>query len=473
MKQFMDKDFLLHTETAKNLYYNYADMTKIPVLDYHCHLNPKEIWEDRRFDNIAQVWLGGDHYKWRQMRTNGVDEFYITGGASDWEKFQKWAETLPKLIGNPLYHWSHLELRYYFGYQGHLNPDTAEEVWNLCNEKLRTPEFSAQNLIKGSNVKLIVTTDDPVDTLEYHTKLKEDDEFGVAVLPAWRPDKAVNIEKEEFLAYIGKLSTVSGVKIEDFLSLKEALRKRMKYFAEHGCSVSDHALEYVMYAPADEMTVDTILRRRLTGGNVSTEESRQYKTALIFFLAEEYAKNRWVMQIHYGCKRDNNTRMYQNLGPDTGFDCIAGHAPASELADFLNALASADALPKMILYSLNPTDNAMIGTVIGCFQGGGVRNRIQQGSAWWFNDHYEGMRSQLVSLANLSVLGNFVGMLTDSRSFLSYTRHDYFRRILCDLIGGWVENGEYPQDEKLLSEHVKGISYNNAVEYFGFDLEMV
>ncbi len=471
MKEFMGKDFLLDTDVAKELYEKFADMKKIPVLDYHCHINPQEIYEDRQFDNIAQVWLGGDHYKWRQMRTNGVDEKYITGDASDREKFQKWAETMPKLIGNPLYHWSHLELRYYFGYQGNLNKDTAEEVWNLCNEKLRSSDFSVRNLIRMSNVKLICTTDDPVDDLGWHKKIKEDSSFDVQVLPAWRPDKACNIEKPDFAEYIKKLSEVSGVAITDFASLMTALSKRLDYFAENGCNVSDHGLNYVTYAPASTEEIDGILKKALAGETVSEFEDRQYKTAFMTGMAKEYCKRDWVMQLHYGCKRDNNAYMYEKIGPDTGFDCINNYAPAAELADYLNALSATNEVPKTIIYSLNPMDDAVIGTIIGCFQGGGVKNRIQQGSAWWFNDHYTGMVNQLKSLANLSCLGNFVGMLTDSRSFLSYTRHDYFRRIMCQLIGGWVENGEFPYDEKILGEIIKGISYNNAVEYFGFELE--
>ena len=473
MKAFMDKGFLLSTETAKHLYENYADMSKIPVLDYHCHLNPQEIWEDRQFENIAQVWLGGDHYKWRQMRTNGVDEKYITGDATDREKFQKWAETLPKLIGNPLYHWSHLELRYYFGYQGNLNGDTAEEVWNLCNEKLQSPEFSARNLIKMSNVTLVATTDDPADTLEYHQKIKADESFDVQVLPAWRPEKAMGIDKPDFAAYIEKLSAVSGVEITDFASLKEALVKRLDHFVANGCCISDHSLDYVMYHPASDETIDAILKKKLSGENVTREEYLQYQTAFMLFVAKEYNKRNWVMQLHYGVKRNNNTAMFEKLGADTGFDCIGTSAPMGELADFLNALALTNEVPKTIIYSLNPIDDAAIGTIIGCFQGGGVKNRIQQGSAWWFNDNYSGMKNQMISLANLSALGNFIGMLTDSRSFLSYTRHDYFRRILCQMIGEWVENGEYPNEEKLLAEIIKGISYNNSVNYFGFDLETV
>ncbi|MCI8981876.1 MAG: glucuronate isomerase [Hungatella sp.] len=468
MKQFMDKDFLLSTDMAKQLYHDYA--AKMPILDYHCHINPQEIAEDRKFDNITQVWLGGDHYKWRQMRSNGVEEKYITGDATDREKFQKWAETLEKLIGNPLYHWSHLELQKYFGYTGHLNGDTAEEVWNLCNEKLHQDSMTVRNIIRQSNVTLICTTDDPVDTLEWHEKIAADDSFEVQVLPAWRPDKAMNVEKPDFAAYMAKLSDVSGVAVKDFASLKEALKNRMGYFADHKCCVSDHALEYVMYVPAADEELDAILAKGLSGQAVTKEEELKYKTAFMLFVAKEYNRMGWVMQLHYGCKRDNNAYMYQQLGADTGFDCINNYAPSAQMADFLNALSATNEIPKTIIYSLNPNDNASIGTILGCFQGPGVSGRIQQGSAWWFNDHKAGMTEQMTSLANLGCLGNFIGMLTDSRSFLSYTRHEYFRRIMCELIGGWVDNGEYPADMKALKNIVEGISYNNAVKYFGFDL---
>lgn len=468
MKPFMDKDFLLSTETAQKLYHNYAEV--MPILDYHCHLNPQEIAEDRHFENITEVWLGGDHYKWRQMRSNGVEEYYITGDAPAREKFQKWAETLEKLIGNPLYHWSHLELQRYFGYTGHLCADTAEEVWNLCNEKLAQPDMSARELIKRSGVTLVCTTDDPVDSLEWHEKIKADETFDVQVLPAWRPDKAANIEKPTFPDYVAKLSEVSGVSIKSFADLKKAIVNRMEYFNERGCSVSDHGLDYVMYAPASDEEIEEIFAKRLSGGEVSACETAKYKTAFMIFVGKEYHRLNWVMQLHYGCKRDNNGLMFSKLGPDTGFDCISNYTPADQLADFLNALVSTDELPKTILYSLNPVDNAAIGTIIGCFQDCAAIGKIQQGSAWWFNDNKTGMIEQMTSLANLGILSNFVGMLTDSRSFLSYPRHEYFRRILCELIGGWVENGEYPDDEKALEKIIKGISYNNAVRYFGFNL---
>ena len=466
MKAFMDKDFLLETETAQKLYHEYA--AKMPILDYHCHINPQEIAEDRKFENITQVWLGGDHYKWRQMRSNGVEEKYITGDASDREKFQKWAETLEKAIVNPLYHWSHLELQRYFGYYGALNGETAEEVWNLCNAKLQEDGMSARNLIRQSNVTLVCTTDDPVDSLEWHEKIAADESFEVQVLPAWRPDKAMNLEKTDYLEYLKKLEVVSGVKIDSFASLIEALRIRMDYFAEHGCSVSDHGLEYVMYAPASEEEIEAIFAKRLRGEAVSRADELQFKTAYMVALGREYHKKNWVMQLHYGVKRDNNGMIFGKLGPDAGIDCINNYAPSSEMADYLNALAITDELPKTILYSLNPTDNAAIGTIIGCFQSEEARGKIQQGSAWWFNDNKQGMIEQMTSLANLGLLGNFIGMLTDSRSFLSYTRHEYFRRIMCNLIGGWVENGEYPADEKVLGRMVQDISYNNAVRYFGF-----
>ena len=470
MKAFMDKDFLLSSDMAKELYHDFAE--HMPILDYHCHINPQEIYEDRRFDNITQVWLGGDHYKWRQMRSNGIDEKYVTGDSTDWEKFKAWAETMPKLIGNPLYHWSHLELRKYFGYQGFLNSDTAEEVWNLCNAKLQEDSMTVRSLIKQSNVTLNCTTDDPVDTLEWHKKIAEDDTFDVQVLPAWRPDKAMNVEKPTFAAYMAQLSQVSGVQITDFASLKEALKNRMEFFTSMGCCVSDHALEYVMYVPADEDEIDSILAKGLKGEAVTKEEELKFKTAFMLFAAREYTRMGWIMQIHYGCKRDNNAYMFEQIGPDTGFDCINNYAPSAQMADFLNALSASNEIPKTILYSLNPNDNASIGTIIGCFQDK-FPCKIQQGSAWWFNDHKAGMTEQMTSLANLGCLGNFIGMLTDSRSFLSYTRHEYFRRILCELIGGWVENGEYPADMKALEDIIKGICYNNSVKYFGFNLDIV
>lgn len=468
MKQFMDENFLLKSPTAQVLFHNYAK--KMPVLDYHCHINPKEIAEDRQFENITQVWLGGDHYKWRFMRSCGIEEKYITGDASDKEKFMKWAEVLGKAIGNPLFHWSHLELQRYFDYHGVLNKNTAEEVWELCNKKLADSDMSVRNLIKKSNVTLICTTDDPIDSLEYHKAIKEDSSFDVQVLPAWRPDKAMNLEKSDYLDYLTKLSDVSGIKIDSFASLKKALINRMDYFKENGCSVADHGLEYVMYSEASDAQIEDIFRKRLNSEKITRAEEMQFKTAFMLFVNREYHKLNWVSQLHYGCKRDNNSLMFGKIGADTGFDCIGDQAPASEMANFLNALVSSNELPKTILYSLNPNDNAAIGTVLGCFQDSTAVAKIQQGSAWWFNDHKTGMEQQMTSLANVGNLSGFVGMLTDSRSFLSYTRHEYFRRILCNLIGELVENGEFPMDEDILQEIVEGISYNNAVKYFGFNL---
>lgn len=469
MKAFMDRDFLLETETAKKLYHNYASQT--PILDYHCHINPKEIAEDRHFDNIAQVWLGADHYKWRFMRSCGIEEKYVTGDASDYEKFVKWAECLGKAIGNPLFHWSHLELQRYFGYNGVLNKNTADEVWNLCNEKLKDPSMSARNLIKQSNVTLVCTTDDPIDSLEWHKMIAEDESFDVKVLPAWRPDKAMYIEKPDYTDYLDRLAAVCGMgEITSFSDLKTALKMRMEFFASMGCNVSDHGMAFVMYYPASDDEVEEIFLKKLNKMVLTKEEEYKFKTAFMLFVGREYHRLDWAMQLHYGVKRDNNTAQYRKTGPDTGYDCSDNYTPSAQLVDFLNALAVTDELPRTVIYSLNPIDNQVIGTIIGCFQDSSAVAKIQQGSAWWFNDNKTGMIEQMTSLANLGNLSGFVGMLTDSRSFLSYTRHEYFRRILCNLFGGWVENGEFPADMQILEEIVKDISYNNAKRYFKFPL---
>ena len=466
MQAFMDKNFLLNTETARTLYHDYA--ASCPIIDYHCHLSPREIYEDVKYENITQVWLGGDHYKWRLMRCAGVPEKYITGkDTTDYEKFCKWAEVVGKAIGNPLYHWSHLELRNYFGYQGALSAKTADEVWNLCNEKLQSAGYSARGLIAMSNVETVCTTDDPIDTLEYHQKLAADPSLKTAVLPAWRPDKAVNIEKPDYLEYLAKLSAVSGVEIKTFADLKTALSKRMDYFAQNNCCLSDHGLNYVMYAPASAEKVEEIFRKRLSGSTVTEEEQDMFKTACVMFCARQYKERNWTMQLHYGCRRDNNLTMYAKLGPDTGFDCINNYS-ASQTAAFLGAVEADGGLPQTILYSLNPNENQAIGTICGCFQTDEAVSKVQHGSAWWFNDHFQGMNDQLTSLANLGYLAGFVGMLTDSRSFLSYPRHEYFRRILCRLLGEWVEDGRFPCDMDLLGEIVRGISYENAKKYFHF-----
>ena len=455
---FLDKDFLLNTETARVLYHEAA--ADCPIIDYHCHINPREIWEDHRYENITQVWLGGDHYKWRLMRSAGVPEKYITGKeTSDHDKFIKWAEVLGKGIGNPLYHWSHLELRNYFGYTGVLNGDTAEEVWQLCNEKLKA--LSARKLIVNSNVKALCTTDDPADSLEWHQKIAADESFGVKVLPSFRPDKALGIEKAEYLDYLKRLG-----EIESFVQLRDALLARLDFFCSLGCRVSDHGVDAVPFAPASGEEVEAIFRRRLAGQMPSALEEQQFKTALLLSLGRAYARKGLVMQIHFGVIRDNAKRVFRALGPDAGIDSIGDQASIRSLAAFLNALDETDELPKTILYSLNPNDNAAIETVMGAFQNGSAVGKVQHGSAWWFNDHKQGMTEQMTSLANEGFLAGFVGMLTDSRSFLSYARHEYFRRILCELLGSWVENGEYPNDDKALKTIVQGICVKNAERYF-------
>ncbi|MBQ2794734.1 MAG: glucuronate isomerase [Oscillospiraceae bacterium] len=464
MKPFMDKDFLLATDTAKILYHEYSE--EMPIIDYHCHVSPKEIYEDKHFENISQVWLSGDHYKWRLMRSNGIDEYYITGNASDWEKFLKFAETLPKAIGNPMYHWCHLELKNYFGYTGVLNEDTAEEVWNLANEKLKKETMGVRGIIRRSNVEFIGTTDDPIDSLEWHEKIAADSSFETIVAPSFRPDKALNIDKPGWKNYIKQLSSVSGTVIYNFDSLKSALCGRMEYFAAHGCKASDHGLDHMVYSDYTDCEIDEIIQKGLEDKNVSVKEAAKLKTALLVFCAKEYSRLGWVMQIHYNCLRNPNTAMYEKIGPDTGFDCIGPENGSASLAKFMDVLYIQNALPKTVLYSLDAGDNVFLDTLIGSFQGTEVPGKIQHGSAWWFNDNKQGMRDQLISLANLSLLGNFIGMLTDSRSFLSYTRHEYFRRILCGLLGEWAENGEYPCDIKNLGKIAADISYNNAARYF-------
>lgn len=468
MKAFLDDDFLLTTPTARRLYQVARSM---PILDYHCHLDPKEIAQDRRFENITQVWLGGDHYKWRLMRANGVDEAYITGDAPDREKFQKWAETLELAIGNPLYHWSHLELRRYFDYEGVLNGDTAQEVWELCNQKLQEPGMSARSLIANSGVTLVCTTDDPADSLEWHQQLAQDSSFPVKVLPAWRPDAAMGLERPEYLDYLQRLGQAAGVEIRTYGDLKKALLSRMAFFDKMGCRASDHALTVAVCQPASEEELERVFQKRLEGEPLTQEELAAFQTGFLRFVAGEYKRLGWVMQLHYGCRRNNNTRMFHKLGRDAGYDAVLQGTPSLEVAAFLDLLASQDALPRMVLYSLNPNDDEGLNSVIGCFQDGTPLGRIQQGSAWWFNDHKAGMVKQLTAFANGGLLGNFIGMLTDSRSFLSYPRHEYFRRILCELLGAWVENGEYPADWKALEKMVRGVCYNNAVEFFGFPLE--
>lgn len=474
MTNFMDADFLLSTETARTLYHTYAE--KLPILDYHCHISPEEIWLDKRYENITQLWLGvggshfGDHYKWRFMRSCGVEEQYITGTAPDEERFVKWVECLEKAIGNPLLHWSYLELRKYFGYDGILSGKNAREVYRFCNEKLKSPSLSVRGILRQSNVKLICTTDDPADSLIWHRKIAADDTLDVKVLPAMRPDKARKIAEADYPDYLRKLGAAADIEIATFADLKTALRKRMDVFGELGCRVADHGLNAVVYEPASEEMIEAIFARRQKGESISETECRQYETAFMLFVEEEYARRGWVSQLHYGCKRDNNRKLFRMLGPDTGYDCIGDSGSAWELTEFLNALEEKNALPRSILYSLDPNDNARIASVIGCFQSAEAIGKLQLGSAWWFNDHLDGMTAQLKTLANLGNLSGFVGMLTDSRSFLSYTRHDYFRRILCRIFGEWVEEGMYPADVEALGRMVEDIGYRNAVRYFGFPL---
>ena len=455
---------MLKNETAKRLYRSFAK--DLPIIDYHCHINPKEIYEDKRFEDITEVWLGGDHYKWRLIRSNGVIEDEITGGADSKTKFLRFAQALQKSIGNPMYHWTHLELKKYFNYDGILSADTAEEVYRLCNAKLKEPEMSARGIINASNVEMIGTTDDPIDSLEWHIKLASDASFKAKVLPSFRPDKAVNIEKPGFAEYIQALGNASGIDIKSVSDVKDALTKRLDFFCEHGCKVTDHGVDYLAFSPASDSEIERIFSKAIQKEAVTADEADKYKTAVMLHLGREYAKRNIVMQIHFNVQRNPNKRLLDSIGPDTGFDCMMTKDCSIALTGFLNALDLTCSLPKTIIYSLNPADNEMIDTVIGSFQGSEVPGKIQHGAAWWFSDTKSGMEAHLRSLANLSILGNFVGMLTDSRSFLSYTRHDYFRRILCSVIGEWVEDGEYPDDEKALGEIISGICYYNAKRYF-------
>lgn len=460
MKPFMDRDFLLQTDTAKRLYHEVAE--PMPIIDYHCHLNPKEIWEDKRFRNITELWLSGDHYKWRLMRSFGIDERCITGEAADREKFQKWAEALSLAVGNPLYHWSHLELKNYFGFEGHLTAENAEEVWNRFNEQLQKPAFSARNLILRSNVRVICTTDDPADSLEWHEKLRGSD-FPVRVLPSFRPDKALGIDDPAYPDYLNRLGAPRS-----FAALTEKLIERLDFFVSLGCRVTDHGMAFVPFASATDEQAEAIYQRRLNGQLPSASETEQFKTALLLQLGRAYRQRGLVMQLHFGVIRDLSKRVYSALGPDAGIDSIGDPVSINKLAAFLNALDETDDLPKTILYSLNPNDNAAIETVMGAFQTGEARGKLQHGSAWWFNDHKNGMRAQMESLAEKGHFATFVGMLTDSRSFLSYARHEYFRRILCDLIGTWVENGEFPNDAGALRTIIEDVCFRNAESYFGF-----
>lgn len=468
MKPFMDENFLLTNQTAAALYHDYAK--DMPIFDFHCHLSPQEIAENKRYRNITEIWLGGDHYKWRVMRANGVDERFITGDAADKEKFLKWAETMPQCIGNPLYHWTHLELKRFFGIDKLLSPATAEEIWETANALLQTDDFTAQSLIKRSNVKAVCTTDDPVDSLQYHIALAKNSRFGVKVLPAFRPDKSFNIDRDGFTDWIGKLAALTGRRITSVAILKDALLERISFFHQVGCRVSDHALDQVVFAAASEDQVDAVLQKALAGEALTAVEIQQYKTHILVFLGRQYARLGWVMQLHIGALRNTNSRMMRRLGPDSGYDATADYLIAEPLAKFLDALDTTGELPRTILYCLNPGDNDVLAALMGCFQGGGIAGKLQFGSGWWFNDQKDGMIKQMTTLANVGLLSRFVGMLTDSRSFLSYTRHEYFRRILCNLIGEWVENGEIPDDRELLGRMVQNICFTNARQYFRIEL---
>ncbi|MGI6184490.1 MAG: glucuronate isomerase [Candidatus Fimadaptatus sp.] len=468
MKKFMGENFLLTTESARKLYHDYAET--MPILDYHCHINPEQIATDYRFSTITEAWLGGDHYKWRLMRNAGVEERYITGDASDWEKFQAYARVLPRAVGNPLYHWTHLELKRYFGCDLIINEENARQIYDWCNERLKEPDMSVRGIIKRSNVKLICTTDDPVDDLHWHEVIAADPTCEVKVLPAWRPDKAVNIDKPGFADYVRRVGEVSGYAVDDIAGLYSAIRSRLDFFGKMGCVASDHGLDYVPYAPASDEEIDAIYKKALAGGAVTADEAAKYQTAMLLFFGREYAERGWAMQIHYSALRNPNARMFRQLGPDSGFDSMGQTQCLKSLSQLMNALEEESKLPRMVLYSLNSADNEILDVIAGAFQDSSCAGKIQHGSAWWFNDTKTGMEAQMTSLANLGVLGNFIGMLTDSRSFLSYTRHEYFRRIMCNLIGGWMEEGEYPADFETAGQIVKDISFNNAVRFFGFNI---
>ena len=466
MKKFMDENFLLQTETAQKLYHEHA--AKMPIFDYHCHVPPKEIAEDKQFENITQIWLYGDHYKWRAMRANGVNERFCTGDASDWEKFEKWAETVPNTLRNPLYHWTHLELKLFFGIDKLLNPYTAKEIWDECNAKLQTYEYSVRNIIRKANVHIICTTDDPVDSLEYHRQIKADN-FEVAVLPAWRPDKAMAVENTSaFNRYADQLAEVSGISTGNFSDFMDALEKRHQFFHENGCRLSDHGLETIVAEEFTEEEIGEIFQKIRSGTDLEKMEIAKFKSyMLIEFGLMDHSRG-WTQQFHLGALRNNNTRLFKALGPDTGFDSIGDFEIGRPLSRFLDKLDMENKLTKTILYNLNPRDNELFATMIGNFQDGSVPGKMQFGSGWWFLDQKDGMEKQINALSNMGLLSRFVGMLTDSRSFLSYSRHEYFRRTLCNLIGNDVENGEIPNDMELLGQMVENICFNNAKEYFNF-----
>ena len=474
MKPFMDKNFLLESKSAQRLYHDFA--ADMPIFDYHCHLSPQEIAEDRSWENLAQIWLGGDHYKWRAMRSNGIDERFCTGDAPDREKFQKWAETVPYTMRNPLYHWSHLELKRCFGVDKILSPETADEIYDTCTALLQTPEFSARNLMRNMNVKAVCTTDDPVDDLRWHKQIR-DDGFDVKVLPTFRPDKAMNLSasphsegSKGWKKYIQTLESESKLSIDNLDSLLEAVDSRHEAFHSVGCRLSDHGVAYVPDADATPAELETIFQKAMSGAEIGLEDREKFEAFFLYEVGKMNHKRGWVQQFHVGAFRNNNTRMFKQLGPDTGFDSVADHRQGPGLIRLLDRLDSSDQLAKTILYNINPADNELMATMIGNYQGGGIPGKIQFGSGWWFLDQKDGMEKQMNALSALGLLSRFVGMLTDSRSFLSYPRHEYFRRILCNLIGRDVENGELPNDMEWLGQMVQDISFNNAKRYFGIEL---
>ncbi|MDE3251761.1 MAG: glucuronate isomerase [Bacteroidota bacterium] len=466
MKQFLDENFLLQNETARKLYHQYA--VNMPVIDYHCHLSPAQIANNHRFRNLTDVWLSGDHYKWRAMRTNGIDEAYCTGKQSDWAKFEKWAETVPYTLRNPLYHWTHLELQRYFGIHEILNPATARSIYDQCTALLQTDEFTVKNLLRKMNVALVCTTDDPVDTLEFHTQLAEDG-FEIPVLPAFRPDQAMNVASaENFNLYIRKLEAISGITVSSFDDFLYALQNRHDFFASMGCKVSDHGLEEIYAEDFTGSEIDAIFTKIHSGKQLNDTEQRKFRSAMLVHFAEWDWEKGWVQQFHLGALRNNNVRMLQQLGPDTGWDSIGDFSQARNLASFLTKLDSENKLAKTIVYNLNPSDNELMATMIGNYNDGSVAGKIQFGAAWWFLDQKDGMIKQMNALSNMGLLSRFVGMLTDSRSFLSFPRHEYFRRILCNLFGEEIENGEMPNDIEWVGKVVKDICYYNARNYFGW-----
>ncbi|MGI5900673.1 MAG: glucuronate isomerase [Christensenellales bacterium] len=462
MKEFMGNDFMLDSPTALKLY----DMCKdLPIIDYHCHLVPKEIWENPSFENITQLWLNGDHYKWRLMRACGVEEKYITGDGSDYDKFFHFAKIMPLCIGNPVYHWAHLELQRYFGVTLTLCEKNAKAIWDAVCEKMANGVNTVRGFIETSNVETVCTTDDPADSLEYHIALKNEGKFKVNVYPAFRPDKAYGLEKDDYPEYIAKLSAASGVDIKDAQTLVEALLNRIDFFHANGCRASDHASMGLPYNPCTADEADRIVADRLAGKKVCQASCDKIFTFVMARLARKYNELGWIMQLHMSAIRNNNSMSFKELGPDTGFDAVFDAHISSNMSAFLDSLQGE--VPKTVLYSLNPNDFYVLTTLMGCFQKAGERGHMQLGAPWWFIDHYNGMTQQMNTLADLGVLGNFIGMLTDSRSFLSYPRHEYFRRIMCNLIGDWVEKGLYPNDDEMLKEIVQGISYYNVKNYTG------